>query len=1092
MKFTSQQAAAVGSRGQALLVEAGAGTGKTAVLVARFLHLLEAHPTWPLDGIVAVTFTEKAAHEMRHRIRQEVERRAVEDPESPWSLRQRELERLQVGTIHSLCAHLLRTHAIAAGLDPRFAVLDEQAATFLQAEALERTLAALAEQEEPALTRLTDHLRLYDLHQTLSELLGQRALVVELFERLPPPATLLAQWAQELAQMRHELWHREGQAPAVQAALDGIARLSLPAGTDKLIPYVEQAQAGCRLLAAGELGEAMTHFASSRLNVGSQNVWGGKEALQEIKAWLRELREAARRLEQSGALAEIGEADERAAELLHAWRTLWQALQAEYQALKGAQQALDFDDLELMSAALLKQPGVREAIRATLHYVLVDEFQDTNRAQQEILLALAPPDDAGRLFLVGDAKQSIYRFRQAQVTLFNETAQQLHALTGQGALSLTRSFRTHQQLVAALNPLFEHVFQPLGGQYQPFEARPMSLQAERAAPRTLAAPVELLLLPKKTVAGDSLRADEARRWEARWLAERLQALKESGFPVWDKKAQAYRAFRYGDAAILLRATTIFPLYEEQFNAVGLPFLTVSGRGYYQRPEVQDLITLLRALQSPEDELSLAALLRSPLCNLSDESLYRLRWHDPAGQRLSSPRPYRAALAEPPPTDQEEAIGRAVRLLEMLEGMRGRVTVSTLLRHALDQSGYEATLALSEGSSGRQQHNVQKFMELARTQGGHSLTDFLQRIHRLQAQEAREGEALTEAPDAAAGTVQLMSIHAAKGLEFPVVAVADLGRAERGGAQGCLLYDPALGVRGQFRDAQGEWQRPASYRTGQWQLAQMEQAESKRLLYVACTRAADLLLLSGRVGRSGSWLDTILAGWEIEPVGAEEEIQAHAGFALRVYRPSVTPIFYAPPLPTPPESAGLHRLPPLMAPLPTLPLPTLPTLTPVLPSAGSEQRLLAARLLHPLLPEWPAIRGVEAHLQAEARRLGLAGGAAIGQARALLAQLEGTPLFQEIAQARQRYPRLPFTVQGSEGEIELLYQSAQGVWRIVSWLLEPAPSPVQLAQLEQAAQAVGASLGGPPQLTLCVLAPQLACYAYRAGQLFVQPIHVQGE
>ena len=265
----------------------------------------------------------------------------------------------------------------------------------------------------------------------------------------------------------------------------------------------------------------------------------------------------------------------------------------------------------------------------------------------------------------------------------------------------------------------------------------------------------------------------------RSLAERLLALQAEQFPVWDRKTEVYRPFRFDDAAILFRSTTSLPLYEEQFKAAGLPYLTVCGRGYYDRPEVRDLVALLKCLYAPGDDLSLAAVLRSPLFNLSDETLYRLRWRGPEDAALAEPAAYGRGAEPPPPTDQPDEVTFAAETLAVLWGMAGRVNVWQLLRAALDRTGYEAALALSDAGAARRRDrpgdssNVAKFLALARERGGASLSDFLRRVEDLRQREAREGEAPAGAPDT--GAVKLMTVHAAKGLEYPVVVVADLGR-----------------------------------------------------------------------------------------------------------------------------------------------------------------------------------------------------------------------------------------------------------------------------------------------------------------------------
>jgi ATP-dependent helicase/nuclease subunit A len=210
MEPTRAQIAAIQTEGRPVMVDAGAGSGKTWVLVQRFIHLLDRHPDWPVESLIAVTFTEKAAREMRTRIRQEVEAKARQLPDDPlWQTRRRELERLQVGTIHSLCAQILRENAIAAQIDPRFDVLDEQEAELMRAEAVRSLLSDLSALEEdsdvPALGLLA-HLQVSDLHDQLSALLAKRGTVDRLFENLESPVAILAGWEKALERAREDIW----------------------------------------------------------------------------------------------------------------------------------------------------------------------------------------------------------------------------------------------------------------------------------------------------------------------------------------------------------------------------------------------------------------------------------------------------------------------------------------------------------------------------------------------------------------------------------------------------------------------------------------------------------------------------------------------------------------------------------------------------------------------------------------------------------------------------------------------------------------------------------------------------------------------
>ncbi len=313
---------------------------------------------------------------------------------------------------------------------------------------------------------------------------------------------LLACWKEGQDDMRKAMWRRmQSDDHDLASALEDIPWMSdLPEG-DKLTPVVQQAQDGCRLWEEGEWAQAVSQWKPLNLRVGSKKNWG-EERLPVVKAYLKAIREAAKALESNGAVTEFGLADERAAHALQLWRGLWVLLDDVYSRLKDEQQALDFDDLELLTARLLRDKGGTDqrlqGYLAGIRHVLVDEYQDTNPTQQAIVYALAPLDKPGMLFLVGDPKQSIYRFRQAQVSIFNRTAGDLLRVTGHGPEPLSCSFRTHSAMVETVNHLFDRLLQPLDGDtYADYEAPPGPLTAIRES-ASVFAPVEITLLARKT------------------------------------------------------------------------------------------------------------------------------------------------------------------------------------------------------------------------------------------------------------------------------------------------------------------------------------------------------------------------------------------------------------------------------------------------------------------------------------------------------------------------------------------------------------------------------------------------------------------
>jgi ATP-dependent helicase/nuclease subunit A len=1145
VKRTPQQEAAIATEGRSLLVEAGAGTGKTAVLVERFLHLLDYHPDWPIDSIVAVTFTEKATREMRGRIRAGVEARAAAaGPDSRWQARRRELDRLAVSTIHGLCARILKENPIAAQIDPRFTVLAEQDMGLLREQAVRQAFAELASgvrlpgaEQYDAFDLLTDF-ETQDLQEQMLLLLAQRGTVDRLFSQLPDTERLLTEWRARVEEMQSAIW-AEALAldGAYREALAQIPGIRITDPQDKLAEYIRAAQEGCACATRGELCGASAFFARIKVNVGSQGAWGGKEALGEIKNWLKQARELGASLSGKGYDQPVGPTDERAAEALQRWRVLWTYVAGVYDGLKAELRALDFDDLERLAWQLLTARPREERVQATvdgINHLMVDEFQDVNEVQGEILTALAAIDSGGKFFAVGDAKQSIYRFRQAQVKVFNRVAREIHQRTGSDALPLNRSFRTQAALLEALNAAFDKVLRPIGTDYTDFEARPGALDPDRPALEACAvapASVDMIVLPPG-------QAGPTRRAEAAILARRLQELVSAGLQIWDREKGTLRAAKYADMAILFRATTALPIYEEVFKAAGLPYITVSGRGYYDRPEVRDLTALLACLHNPADDLSMAAVLRSPMLSLSDETLYQLRWPS-NGTSAGTPAHFadalRVALLGTPPCSQSAQVVAAARTFEVLYAAAGRVDVWTLLRMALDRTGYEATLALEDmeattrtaAGGGRGRANVAKFLQLARERVGPDLSAFLQSVQDLRAREAREGEALPDAPDA--GAVQLMSVHAAKGLEFPVVVLADLGRGQRSAQSPRILHDPLYGLACQVREPGGEWLKPAGYRWAEWLDGRMEQAESSRLLYVACTRAADLLILSGSAKKEDTWLGALAGAWELdlseegegERTADREERVDFGGYQVRVAWP-VMPgeetarvvqarAFRAEP------AASLDTVPLLAQPLShrrsTWPVAVthlpddleaedeLPQLRPVVQvdEAGGRGRrpwrFLVGNLAHRALADWDCLSAPDQELPGFLTRWARRGGlfeaadvaSAVERATGMLHTLRSTPLYEQICAAQERHAEVPLSICAGEqvlhGVLDLLYRDAGGQWRLLDWKTEPvlkgqtlqeAAAPY-VRQMAVYSRAVGQCLGVEARVEICFLSARAAVY-----------------
>jgi len=808
LPLTPEQREAVGRRDGPLFLSAGAGSGKTRVLVERFVAAV-CDDEVPVERILAITFTEKAAAELKKRLRD----RFLELGEREHA---RAAEAAFISTIHGFCARLLRAHALAAGLDPEYHVLNEVDAGRLRFAAFDAAL-------EDFLLRASDPERLDLVASYSPDRLRQMTLTVHARLRaqgqrrpeLPPPP--------DPPQPAGE---REALEQAIRAAE---AELGTEEG--KTVDKVRGQLAGCAdALAAvdpGAVGEA-DDFAKSEVKPGRVKALQGDALAGFIDAhaaWVA-LCKAHRAAQQYGHLRKL------------------LALYADhYERGKQGESALDFEDLELLARDLLRErPDVRALWAERFLHVMVDEYQDTNKLQDELIDLVA----AGRLFAVGDDRQSIYGFRNADVEGFRERRAQAES-EGRAA-RLTVNFRSAPEVLGVVNAAFAHVWRDEEEDYEPLAA------GAEAAPRAGGGPsVELLIVDGvKSRWDDAGLGDDAfgptmrtptawRAVEVRLLAKRIDELTQG------PEAE----FAYGDVAVLMRAATDMPYYERALSERGIPTYAAGARGYFSQQQLGDLRAYLAALANPLDGLALYGLLASPIVGASLDALTLIRLHsrqaqrdpwwslsdafcggnDPTGLVDALPAPDREALADFVPRFADERRA-AVRL-----------SLETVIDRAQTASGYDrAVLAMPAGD--RRMANVRKLMRMAREfeqANGRDLRRFIDYVAEQELIAVREGEAPLESESLNA--VRLMTIHAAKGLEFPVVCVADMGRAGREDDTPLTVStDGRVGLQLASLAGRG----PAAL--DQEQLKQEEEAraeaEERRVFYVAMTRAERHLILSG--------------------------------------------------------------------------------------------------------------------------------------------------------------------------------------------------------------------------------------------------------
>ncbi len=803
--FTDEQLRAIERRDGDLLVSAGAGTGKTSVLVERFVRAVMDDGV-AVDSILAITFTEKAAAQLAQRVRARFKDLNALDlaraAESAW-----------ISTIHGFCGRLLRAHALAAGVDPDFRVLDALESDRLGIDAFDRALAEfVGGGEDPERLGLLAGYRPERLADMVRTAYAHERSRGSLRPRMPDPVEPAA------------AGEREDLEATIAAALVEIGDGS-GSNVDKARDRLARCQALLERLPADAFPEAAE--TDDLAIAGHVNALKGPacEAYREARQAYHELCVRVEEHRTHRLLAELI--------VLHG---------RHYDELKRQRSGLDFDDLQLLARDLLAgDAGLRDHYAGRFEAVMVDEFQDTSPLQSD-LIGLLGRDN---VFVVGDERQSIYRFRHADVAEFQRRRDEAAAAGRLERISV--NFRSRGEVLDAVDLIFGELW---GADFEPLRER----DDARAAPQPLSTSVELLVTDRKKQRwDDALPPDglpfgpamrEVTPWraaEARLLARRIEQLTTEG------------PFGYGDVAMLLRATTHIVVYERALEERGIPTYVLGGRGYWSQQQVGDLRAYLAALANPRDELALYSALASPLGGLSVDSLIVLK----AAAREAGWEIWRL-LREVADGGESEAAGTAAEALDRRAADRlggfvqrfredrataRRISLEALIDRVITGSGYDrAVLAMVDGD--RRMANLRKLMRMAReyeAEEGRDLRGFIDFVAERDMISEREGQAPLEAEDLDA--VRLMTIHRSKGLEFPVVCVADLGKGGReDDTQLRITEDGRVGMRlASIAGGSVDSSRMAAIKQEE---KHQDEQEERRIFHVALTRAEHHLVLSG--------------------------------------------------------------------------------------------------------------------------------------------------------------------------------------------------------------------------------------------------------
>ncbi|MDP3921685.1 MAG: UvrD-helicase domain-containing protein [Candidatus Omnitrophota bacterium] len=808
-ELTKSQEIAAQATGKNILVSAGAGTGKTRVLVERFLYFVT-HKQIPVTEILALTYTEKAANEMKDRILKELTRLGLEAA-------RRDLESAYISTIHAFAARLLREHPLEAGVDPEFRVLESEESDLCKEQALAETLERRCEKGNESF----ELLRVYGENRVREALLSVMTA------------------ARREGLYLKEFFANHPCSPAKDSSVE-IAKLFAKAGEDGLADEGKRFQHKKEWdWDTVEAFRAWCGTFSRRRGSREDSLW------PEIKAACKEL---------------LGlKLDVFAAPWRDKFENLALAFEEAYESLKTEKSSLDFDDLEIKAVRLFLREGrvharLRERYREKFRQILVDEFQDTNKLQLDLIRSIAADDN---LFFVGDYKQSIYGFRGAEPRLFLESERAYEQSATGARLPLVENFRTEGPLLDFINLFFERLWAEDEMPFEPLVDR---------AGQDPEAGAELIV----ETLGEGEPLDNARMREADKIAERIVELREEGA-------------EYGDMAILFQAMTDIGIYEQALKRRGVPYYAISARGFYHQPEIRDILNFLAFLENPLADIPLAAALRSPLFQAEDNTLFWLAHYAKKDDGRTAVTPLyegvkHAAEIDEIPEPEQEKIRTFLEVTAELVAVKDRLRMSELLDVVLARTSYELTV-LADPQGVRRYANMKKLLNLAREFEGREplpLGAFLRTVRRLETQEVRESEAQIEA-EQSGRVVRLLSVHRAKGLEFPIVFIADLGRSKQSSESGLFVAEGGVGYALQVRNEKSfEMEKPATWSRIRDDGNRKGREEWKRLFYVAATRAKKKLILSGahRERKKGkesfhemaTWMDWVLSIEDALPEG----------------------------------------------------------------------------------------------------------------------------------------------------------------------------------------------------------------------------------
>lgn len=852
MPLTPYQELAAESRGGARLVSAAAGSGKTKVLVERLMRYVDRGAN--IDDFLVITYTRAAAGELRSRILSALGERIAQDPINRRLRRQTELCcRASIGTIDSLCGRFLRENTHLAGISPDYRVIEPDRAAEVRANVLDRLLEKLYDRldDDPGAKALVDSfgagrnddklaaliLRLHDAvqsHPAPAAWLDRQRSSLAVPEGTDAGETVWGQYLLSRTAQQAEYWASRMDALRAELAQPGREALA-KAYADSLDVTAEGLRNMARAAAIGwEAARSACAVEFPRIGV-----YKGEDPLaQSVKAARTDCKKACDKWKHTFAdssdtlLHELAET----APAIDALLSLTLELDRAYAAEKRRQGLCDFSDQEHMMLRLLEDSsnGLAASLSARYTEVLVDEYQDVNACQDALFQRLS--DNSRKLFMVGDVKQSIYRFRLADPSIFLEKYESWDDLTPEsspempGRILLRENFRSRREVLDGANHVFQNIMSRSLGELCYDDAA--ALRPGRELPPGGGAPTELVILTPPDAGGEEDRPDKT-VLEAEYIAARIRQMVDSRTPV--TEGEGLRPCTYGDFAILMRSyKTAAPRYRAALAVRGIPSVSQQGGGFYRSTEITALLSLLAVIDNPRQDVPLIAVLRSPLFGFTADELSAVRATDKTAD-------FYTALCRRAETDEKCAAFLVT--LESYRALAPDLSVEALLARICDDTSLFALLAAMPDGAARRE-NVHRLADFARQfeqEGYRGLFRFVRWMKQLEERGDEPRTGSMESRDA----VQIISIHHSKGLEYPIVFLAGTSRRfNKIDSAATVLVHPKLGVGGKVVDTKRGVVYPSlAWRAISAKLEEETLSEEMRVLYVAMTRPKDRLIIT---------------------------------------------------------------------------------------------------------------------------------------------------------------------------------------------------------------------------------------------------------